>query len=187
MASLPVREPLGSLNDMPYGILPLFDSLQKDAMLFTELLMQRLEVLSLMNWIAPILIGLLYITLSSLLREPARQKVNAVMIAGAGAAYLSGGFGVWEFVFAAVVTTCAYYGLQDYRFIGAGWLLHTGWDFAHYLYGNPIVPFAATSSFGCAICDSNNCRVVLYGRAFRIRLASQNSCVNDKVVFGRLA
>ena len=97
-------------------------------MLFTELLMQRLEVLSLMNWIAPKLIGLLYITLSS-------------------------GFGVWEIAFAAVVTTCAYHGLRDYRFIGAGWLLHTGWDFAHYLYGNPIVPFAATSSFGCAICD----------------------------------
>lgn len=122
-------------------------------MLFTELLMQRLEVLSLMSWIATILIGLLYITLSSLFREPARQKFNAVMIAGAGAAYLSGGFGIWEFAFAAVVTTCAYHGLRDYRFIGAGWLLHTGWDFAHYLYGNPIVPFAATSSFGCAICD----------------------------------
>jgi hypothetical protein len=23
----------------------------------------------------------------------------------------------------------------------------------HHLYGNPIVPFAADSSFGCAICD----------------------------------
>lgn len=48
-------------------------------MLFAELLMQRLEVLSLMNWVAPILIGLLYITLSSLFKEPARQKFNAVM------------------------------------------------------------------------------------------------------------
>ena len=34
-----------------------------------------------------------------------------------------------------------------------GWLLHTGWDMLHHLYGNPIVPFAATSSLGCAICD----------------------------------
>lgn len=122
-------------------------------MLLTELVMQRLEALSLINWAAPVVIGLVYIALSSLFREPARQKFNAVMIAGAGAAYLSGGFGVWEFAFATVVTFCAFHGLRDYRFIGVGWLLHTVWDFAHYLYGNPIVPFAASSSFGCAICD----------------------------------
>ena len=122
-------------------------------MLFTELLLQRLEVLSLMNCVAPILIGLLYVTLSSLFQEPARQKFSAVMVPGAGAAYLSGGFGVWEFAFATVITFCAFHGLRDYRLIGAAWLLHTLWDFAHYLYGDPIVPFAATSSFGCAVCD----------------------------------
>ncbi len=122
-------------------------------MIFTELLMEKLAVLNLANWIAPLIIGLVFITLSSLLKEPARQKFNAVLVAGAGAAYLNGGFGVWEFAFTAVMTYCAFRGLLDYRFIGAAWLLHTGWDFAHYLYGNPIVPFAATSSFGCAICD----------------------------------
>src|SRR5262245_24232304 len=77
----------------------------------------------------------------------------AMMIAGAGAAYLNGGFGVWEFVFTAVVTFCAYQGLHSYSFIGVGWLLHTGWDVLHHLYGNPIVPFVSTSSLGCAICD----------------------------------
>ncbi len=122
-------------------------------MIFTELLLLKLEALSLMNWIAPVLIGLGYITLSSRLAEPARQKFNAVMIAGAGAAYLSGGFGGFEFAFTSLMTWVAYHGLRDYRFIGFGWLLHTAWDFAHYLYGNPIVPFASTSSFGCAICD----------------------------------
>ena len=75
------------------------------------------------------------------------------MIAGAGAAYLNGGFGIWEFAFTALVTYCAYKGLHSYRFIGVGWLLHTGWDVLHHLYGNPIVPFAPTSSLGCAICD----------------------------------
>jgi hypothetical protein len=36
------------------------------------------------------------------------------MIGGAGAAYLSGGgFGVWEFAFTALVTFCAYKGLQS--------------------------------------------------------------------------
>ena len=64
-----------------------------------------------------------------------------------------GGFGPWEFVFTAVVTFCAYQGLRSYRFIGVTWLLHTGWDMLHHLYGNPIIPFVATSSFGCAICD----------------------------------
>ncbi len=75
------------------------------------------------------------------------------MIAGAGAAYLNGGFGVWEFFFTALVTFCAFRGLGSYNWIGAGWLLHTGWDVLHHLYGNPIVPFVAGSSFGCAICD----------------------------------
>jgi hypothetical protein len=102
---------------------------------------------------APILIGLAYILVCSFLREPSRKNFNAIMIAGAGAAYLNGGFGIWEFVFTAIVTFCAYRGLRSYRFIGVGWLLHTGWDILHHLYGNSIVPFAPTSSLGCAICD----------------------------------
>jgi Family of unknown function (DUF6010) len=77
----------------------------------------------------------------------------AIMIAGAGAAYLNGGLGIWEFVFTAVVTVCAYRGLHSYQWIGVGWVLHTGWDVMHYLYGSPIVPFFPSSSAGCAICD----------------------------------
>jgi hypothetical protein len=75
------------------------------------------------------------------------------MIAGAGAAYLNGAFGIWEFTFTVVVTYCAFRGLRSYNFTGVGWLLHTGWDVLHHLYGNLIVPFVADSSFGCAICD----------------------------------
>jgi hypothetical protein len=66
------------------------------------------------------------------------------MIAGAGAAYLSGGFGVWEFVFCAVITYCAYRGLHSYRYIGIGWLLHSGWDVLHQFYSNPIRSVRAT-------------------------------------------
>jgi hypothetical protein len=33
------------------------------------------------------------------------------------------------------------------------WLLHTAWDVAHHLEGNPIIPFAEHSSLGCASCD----------------------------------
>ncbi|WP_328453962.1 MULTISPECIES: DUF6010 family protein [unclassified Amycolatopsis] len=104
--------------------------------------------------LAPILIGVLYVLLNSLIREPHRQRVNAVMIAGAGAAYLSGGaLGPWELVFCAVMTYVAFRGLGSWTFIGIGWLLHTGWDVVHHLKGQPILPFAHDSSFGCAFCD----------------------------------
>jgi Family of unknown function (DUF6010) len=103
--------------------------------------------------IPPIVIAFIYIFATSLLREPSRRNFNAIMIAGAGAAYLSGGFGVWEFVFCAVITYCAYRGLHSYRYIGIGWLLHSCWDVLHHFYGNPIIPFAPTSSAGCGITD----------------------------------
>jgi hypothetical protein len=103
--------------------------------------------------LAPILVAVVFICACSLFREPNRQNFMAIMIAGAGAAYLNGGLGKWEFAFATVVTYFAYMGLRSYNFIGVGWLLHTGWDVLHHLYGNPIIPFVPSSSLGCAICD----------------------------------
>jgi hypothetical protein len=86
--------------------------------------------------------------------EPARQKVNAVVLAGAGAAYISGGsLGLGELAFTTVVTFCAYRGLTTYAWLGLGWLLHTAWDVVHHLRGDPIIPALQHSSFGCAICD----------------------------------
>lgn len=106
------------------------------------------------QWIAPVVIAMTFILLASLIREPARKKFMAILIAGAGAAYLSGGgFGLWEMAFCTVLTICAYNGLRSYRFIGIGWMLHTAWDILHHLYGNPLLPFDLTSSLGCAICD----------------------------------
>jgi len=106
-----------------------------------------------MDILGPVTIALLYISLCSLFKEPSRRNFNAIMIAGAGAAYLNGGFGIWEFAFLIVVTYCAYQGLRSYRFIDVGWLLHTGWDVMDHLYGHPIVPFIPESSLGRAICD----------------------------------
>ena len=108
---------------------------------------------SVVHVVSPVLVAILFICGSSLLNEPNRRNFNAIMIGGAGAAYLSGGFGIWELVFCSVVTYCAYRGLGSYSFIGIGWLLHSAWDIMHHLYGNPIIPFAPLSSFGCAICD----------------------------------
>jgi hypothetical protein len=101
----------------------------------------------------PFLVALALIGAMSLLREPSRQKFSAIFLAGAGAAYLSGGFGIFEFGFCAVITYLAYRGLENYRAIGFGWVLHTCWDIAHHYYGNPIVPFQPSSSIGCAVCD----------------------------------
>ena len=107
-----------------------------------------------MSVIAPLLIGIAYVLVMSLLPDRHRRKFNAVLVAGAGAAYLSGGgLGGWEFAFTTVMAYVAYRGLESWNYIGVGWLLHTGWDIVHHLKGNPIVPFAHDSSFGCAVCD----------------------------------
>ncbi|MCG3754470.1 hypothetical protein FKO37_28675 [Amycolatopsis sp. Poz14] len=104
--------------------------------------------------VSAVLIGIAYTLLNSFLAEPYRRRFNAIMVAGAGAAYLSSGaFGPWELAFAAAVTYCAYRGLESWAFIGVAWLLHTTLDVLHHLKGAPILPFAHTSSLGCAICD----------------------------------
>ena len=108
-----------------------------------------------MDLIVPIFVAMIFIAGASLIREPQRRNFMAIMIAGAGAAYLSGGgLGKWEFAFTAVVTFCAYRGLRSYRYIGIGWILHTAWELVHHFYGNPIIPFLPTSSLGCAITDA---------------------------------
>lgn len=104
--------------------------------------------------ISPLIVALLIIAACSLFDEPNRRNFSAILIAGAGAAYLNGGLGVWEFVFCALITFLAYRGLNDHRFIGFAWLLHTAWDVVHHFHGNPIVPFLPDSSIGCAICDT---------------------------------
>ena len=102
-----------------------------------------------------VLFVLVLIAGSSLLTEPSRRNFNAILVGGAGAAYLSGGgLGIWEIVFTAVMAYCAFRGLRSYRFIGLGWLLHTAWDVVHHYYGHPIIPFVPNSSAGCAASDA---------------------------------
>lgn len=106
------------------------------------------------QWILPEMLAIVFMLLASLMQEPNRRHFMALMLAGAGAAYMSGGgFGKWEMAFCVVVTICSFQGLRSYRFIGIGWILHAGWDILHHLCGNPILPFDPTSSFGCAIFD----------------------------------
>ena len=98
-------------------------------------------------------VAVVWIVGFSLLREPMRHKLSAIMIAGAGAAYLGVGLEKWELAACIAFTAIAYKGLDDYRFIGLGWAMHTCWDLVHHFYGQPILPFVPDSSAGCAICD----------------------------------
>lgn len=103
--------------------------------------------------IGAVIVATLYISIFSLVRKENRTRMNAIVLAGAGAAYLSSGLGPWEFAFCTIMSIVAYKGLTRNYMIGIGWLLHTGWDLVHHLYADAIVPMDPTSSFGCMICD----------------------------------
>jgi len=107
-----------------------------------------------MDVVGPALGAAVFVGLMSLVKEPVRRRLNAVLVTGACGVYLSGGFGVWELLFPALVVPVVYRGLSSYRFIGIAWLMHSAWDILHHLYGNPIWPFMPTSSFGCMISDA---------------------------------
>jgi hypothetical protein len=103
--------------------------------------------------IGPVFGALVFIAVMSAVPEPARQRFNAILVAGAGAAYLNGGLGGWEFVYIGIATLIAYQGLSCCRYIGLAWFFHAGWDAIHHLYASPIWPWMPTSSAGCAVFD----------------------------------
>jgi hypothetical protein len=111
--------------------------------------------LLIMDFVGPVIGALVFVVIMSLVSEPARRTINAMIVAGASGAYISGGgFGIWEVVFPVVAMPIAYRGLRSYSFIALAWLLHSCWDIVHHLWGNPIWPFMPTSSFGCLIFDA---------------------------------
>jgi Family of unknown function (DUF6010) len=110
--------------------------------------------LHVMDCLGPALAAIVFVLLMSLVREPARLKLNVIIVAGAGGVYLSGGLGPWELLYPGMTAPVVYLSLRSHRFIGLGWLLHSAWDLVHHFYGNPIWPFMPTSSFGCMIFDS---------------------------------
>ena len=110
--------------------------------------------LSLPDFIGPVVGAAVFVFLMGFVREPARRTVNAVIVAGATGAYISGGgFGVWEVLYPFVAMPFAYAGLRSYPPIAIAWFMHAGWDLLHHLWGGSIWPFMPTSSFGCLIFD----------------------------------
>src|SRR5512132_3340805 len=103
--------------------------------------------LLMMDYVGPVIGAVIFVLLMSLVTEPARRDVNAIIVAGVTGVYLSGGgFGVWELLFPVIAMPFAYRGLRAYPFIGIVWLMHSGWDILHHLWGKPIWPFMPTSS-----------------------------------------
>lgn len=107
-----------------------------------------------MDALRAMLVAVVWISLASLMREPARRKTQAVIVALAAGVYLDGGFGAWELAFAVLVAFCALRGLESYRWIGVGWLAHTFWDIAHHASGMPMISWLPTSAFDCAVTDT---------------------------------
>ena len=130
-----------------------------------------------LNAIVAVGIAIVYITVFSLVKEPKRQKINAILIAGAGAVYWSGGLGLWEYLFATAMLFMAFKGFTNYKYIGVAWLMHTTWDTLHHLYANPIVPFSASSSAGCAVCDPILALWFFYGASSIFRLFNKKVAV----------
>ena len=110
--------------------------------------------LAAIDYFGPALGALVFVAVMSLVAEPTRRTLNAIILAGASGVYLSGGFGLWELTYPVIGAAIAFRGLRSYGSIGVGWLIHAGRDIAHHLWGNPIWPFMPSSAFGCMIFDS---------------------------------
>ena len=104
--------------------------------------------------VGPAIAAGMFVLVMSLVREPTRRTLNAIIVAGASGVYLSGGFGVWELAYPALATPMMFRALRSHRYIGVAWLMHAAWDLLHHFWGNPIWPFMRTSSFGCFVFDS---------------------------------
>ena len=117
--------------------------------------MHHVPVVGAADYLGPAAAALAFIAIMSMVKEPTRRHLNAILMGGAGGVYLSGGgFGPWETIYPAASIPIAYAALSSYRFVAIGWLLHAGWDIVHHRFGNPIWPFMPTSSFGCMIFDA---------------------------------
>ena len=108
----------------------------------------------LVSFVSPTIAAIVFILIMSVVREPTRQNFNAVAAAGFATLYGNGGFGAWEFVYMAIAVFPAYLGLKHYAWIGVAWLMHSGWDLAHHLYGNTLFHDHPGTSFGCFVMDA---------------------------------
>jgi len=114
-----------------------------------------MQAAALLDYLAPAVMGLVFIVAMSRVPERVRLPLNAAAVIGASGVYMSGGFGLWEVAYAMLTgPVLGYWTLRSYYVIGVCWLLHATWDCLHHLYGHPIWPFMESSSLGCLIFDT---------------------------------
>lgn len=101
----------------------------------------------------PIGQSLIFVFLISIIREPYRQRLMAIMLALAGGVYMNNAYQLMPGIFALVMACFSFLGLNNYKFIGIGWLLHSAYDWVHYSNGFPMINDVPGSAFGCAIFD----------------------------------
>ena len=58
--------------------------------------------LAVMDYVGPALGALVFVVVMSLVAEPTRRTLNAIILAGASGVYLSGGFGLWELIYPVI-------------------------------------------------------------------------------------
>lgn len=97
--------------------------------------------------------AILFAAVVGILKEPARQKSMAILIAMAGGLFAVEPFAELGFCFGALIAVCGYFGLKWYPSIGIGWILHACWDTVRYFNDAGLVGQEPHSSLGCAIFD----------------------------------
>ena len=55
--------------------------------------------LHVIDYVGPALGAVFFVAAMSLVAEPTRRTLNAIILAGASGVYLSGGFGLWELTY----------------------------------------------------------------------------------------
>src|ERR1700687_4376539 len=70
--------------------------------------------LAVMDYVGPAIGALLCVAAMSLVAEPTRRTLNAIILAGASGVYLSGGFGLWELVYPVIGTAIGFRALRSY-------------------------------------------------------------------------
>ena len=64
--------------------------------------------LAVMDYVGPALGALLFVAVMSLVAEPTRRTLNAIILAGASGVYSSGGFGLWELAYPVIGTAIGF-------------------------------------------------------------------------------
>ena len=82
------------------------------------------------DYYGPAIGALFFVLIISRVPEPARRNFNAILVAGACGAYLSGGFGIWELAYPRLgyprrlcgtpIVPVHWNGMVDARCLGSG-------------------------------------------------------------------